>query len=172
MSRLLEGPLAGAGLADLSGAAEDGRPLPRDALERVLAAANPLAAAALADLRRRAGPDREVTHPWTLRVRAPGVPFSMETAALISHPAGDVAGTHTGETLAGHLHGYVENNRVVFSSSQEYEGTRLKYEFEGEVTGDRMSGTVGLAEYGQAEWHARRHSFQTPGGPVRPIKNV
>jgi hypothetical protein len=92
---------------------------------------------------------------------------------LVFEQSGEgVVGTHTGERLTGHLHGYVENNRVVFRSSQEYEGTRLIYEFEGEVYGDKMSGTVGLAEYGQAEWQAVRHSFRAPGGPVRPVKNV
>ncbi len=117
-----------------------------------------------------AGAPAKIAGQWDLHLK-----FFLGEAdhTLVFEQSGeDVAGTHTGEMLAGHLHGYVENNRVIFRSTQKYEGARLIYEFEGEVDGDKMGGTVGLAEYGQAEWQAIRHSFSTPGGLVRPIKNV
>ena len=84
----------------------------------------------------------------------------------------NIVGTHTGDILAGHLRGYVEGKRVFFSSSQRYEGTRLRYEFEGEVDGDTMAGVVSLAEYGEARWKASRHQYGRPGGVIRPVKNV
>ncbi len=75
--------------------------------------------------------------------------------------------------MGGELRGYVEGNRVFFRSSHRYEGTRLRYEFEGEVSGDTMSGVVGLAEYGEARWQAKRHQYGSGRrGVVRPVKNV
>ncbi len=117
-----------------------------------------------------AGAPARIAGQWDLHLK-----FFLGEAGhtlVFEQSEGDLVGTHTGETLAGHLRGYVEGNRVSFRSSQKYEGTRLIYEFEGEVSGDKMSGSVGLAEYGQAEWQAQRHRFDAPGGIVRPVKNV
>ncbi len=85
---------------------------------------------------------------------------------------GELVGTHTGEILSGDLRGSVNGNEVHFRSSHKIEGTRLGYDFNGTVEGDRMHGTVGLNEYGQAQWTAERHHYGQPGGLVRPVKNV
>src|SRR5712692_10604085 len=69
----------------------------------------------------------------------------------------DLVGTHHGETISGDLHGTVTANEVRFRSSHKYEGTRLFYEFTGNVDGDTMEGRVGLDEYGEARWTAKRH---------------
>jgi L-seryl-tRNA(Ser) seleniumtransferase len=71
----------------------------------------------------------------------------------------DLAGTHRGETISGDLHGTVAANEVTFRSSHKYEGTRLIYEFTGKVDGDTMEGRVGLDEYGEARWTAKRHKY-------------
>jgi len=84
----------------------------------------------------------------------------------------DLVGTHTGDILAGDLRGSVEGDQIRFRSSHRIEGTRLGYDFTGTVEGDRMQGTVGLEEYGQARWTAVRHHYGQPGGVVRPVKNV
>jgi 2-iminoacetate synthase ThiH len=89
--------LTGLGLADLLGPAQEGKPFPRAALERVLAAANPLAAATLADARRRAEGAVEVTHPWTLRVRGPGYAGGVEDATKVSHEMGRLGGIPASE---------------------------------------------------------------------------
>ena len=81
-----------AGLRDLWDRASRGARLPRDDLERVIACTNPLAAAALADAAREQRSGVVVTHPWTLRVRAPGVPFAAEDATHVSHAADTLAG--------------------------------------------------------------------------------
>jgi hypothetical protein len=91
---------------------------------------------------------------------------------LFEQKEGDLVGTHTGDILAGDLRGSVEGNNVRFRSSHRFEGTRLGYDFSGTVEGDRMQGTVGLEEYGQARWTAVRHRYGQPGGVMRPIKNV
>ncbi len=86
-----------AGLGDLIERALRGARLSRDALLRVLECGNPLAAAALADARRAATSNVVVTHPWTLRVRAPGHTFAAEPATLVSHPLSRVAGVTASE---------------------------------------------------------------------------
>jgi len=79
------------GLGDLAEPSRARTPLARADLERVLAAGNPLAAGSLADFAREAASGREVTHPWTLRVRAPGLPPETEDATKVVHDATDFA---------------------------------------------------------------------------------
>jgi len=86
-----------AGLGDVIDRALRGARLSRDALLRVLECGSPLAAAALADARRAATSDVVVTHPWTLRVRAPGHTFAAESAMLVSHPLARVGGITASE---------------------------------------------------------------------------
>jgi D-glucosaminate-6-phosphate ammonia-lyase len=60
--------------------------------------------------------------------------------------------------MEGDLTGTIEGNRVRIRSRLPYEGTRLSYEFTGQVAGNTMSGEVDLGEYGRARWDARRHA--------------
>lgn len=83
-----------------------------------------------------------------------------------------VVGTHHGEYVQGDLSGSVAANQVRFRSSQQFEGTRLFYDFSGTVDGGKMSGVVNLGEYGDARWTAERHQYQTPGGVIRPVKHA
>lgn len=76
----------------------------------------------------------------------------------LEQTAGMLAGTHRGEVTSGTLRGFVEGNQVQFRSRQPYEGTVLGFEFAGTVNGDRMEGTVGLEEYGQAQFTARKRA--------------
>lgn len=84
--------LSSLGLADLADAAAARRPFARDHLDRVRNARNPLAAATLADLGRRTASAVTVTHPWTLRVRAPGLSHGLEDPTRVSHAFGDLDG--------------------------------------------------------------------------------
>jgi L-seryl-tRNA(Ser) seleniumtransferase len=79
-------------------------------------------------------------------------------------------GTHRGEFVSGDLQGAVAGNLVRFRSSQKIQGTRLFYDFEGSVDGERMAGNVSLGEYGEAHWSAQRHQYQAPRGVIRPVK--
>ena len=83
-----------------------------------------------------------------------------------------LTGTHQGDLLAGDLRGNVDGAKVQFRSSMRYEGTRLGYAFEGKLENGKLSGTVEMGEYGKAKWTAQRHQYGTPGGLVRPVKNV
>jgi D-glucosaminate-6-phosphate ammonia-lyase len=97
---------------------------------------------------------------------------SANQSLFIEQNGADLLGTHTGDILSGDLRGWVDGNEVHFHSSHRYEGTRLSYDFVGKADGDTMSGIVGLAEYGQANWTAKRHHYGQPRGVVRPVKNV
>jgi len=116
------------------------------------------------------GPPAQVAGQWDAHLEF--VLGSADHRLVFEQEGATLVGTHTGEILSGDLRGFVEGDRVYFRSSQRYQGTRLGFEFEGQVQGDTMSGTVGLGEYGQARWQARRHQYGRPGGAVRPAKNV
>jgi L-seryl-tRNA(Ser) seleniumtransferase len=83
-----------------------------------------------------------------------------------------LVGTHHGEFYSGDLAGSVTANTVHFRSSHKAEGTRLSYNFSGTVDGDKMSGSVDLGEYGAARFTGQKHKYRTPGGVMRPVKNV
>jgi L-seryl-tRNA(Ser) seleniumtransferase len=84
----------------------------------------------------------------------------------------ELVGSHTGDFLASDIRGFIEGSAVSFRSSLPYEGTSLGYQFEGTLSGETLSGTVDLGEYGQAKWIAKRRQYGRPGRPVRPIKNI
>ena len=68
----------------------------------------------------------------------------------------DLRGTHLGSRARGELEGHVDGRTVRFRSVLPYEGSRLRYAFEGTVTGDRMTGELDLGEYPSARWTATR----------------
>ena len=70
-------------------------------------------------------------------------------------------GTHHGEFAAGDLNGNVAGNTVTFQSSLPTEGTRVSFQFSGTVADGKLSGTVGLGEYGEAKWTAERHQYRS-----------
>ena len=68
-----------------------------------------------------------------------------------------VVGQHRGEFLAGDVRGTRTGDRVSLRSSHRFEGTSVTYHFEGKIAGGEIKGTADLAEYGKAEFVARRH---------------
>ena len=91
---------------------------------------------------------------------------------FLEQEGANLTGTHKGDLLAGDLRGSVEGEHVRFRSSMRYEGTRLGYDFQGRLENGKLAGTVDLGEYGSAKWTAQRHAYGTPGGLVRPVKNI
>ena len=67
-----------------------------------------------------------------------------------------LTGTHFGETLSGAVRGSVHGDDARFRSSHRIQGTSIGYDFRGKVSGDTMSGTVAMGEYGEAKWTATR----------------
>lgn len=104
-----------------------------------------------------AGGPVSVTGQWEAHVE-----FLRGTAehTLVLEQKGDnVVGTHHGEILSGDLHGTVSGSEVRFRTVHRYEGTELVYAFTGKVDGDTIEGKVGLGEYGEAKWTAKRHKY-------------
>jgi len=84
-SRILQHIVTSAGLDALWDRASRGARLARVDLQRIIECGHPLAASALADAAREHAAGIDVTHPWTLRVRAPGIPFAAEDGTRVSH---------------------------------------------------------------------------------------
>jgi uncharacterized pyridoxal phosphate-dependent enzyme len=108
-----------------------------------------------------AAPSVNVAGVWDVTLRfnygsaAHRVAFEQDGAKLV--------GTHEGEFASGDLSGSVEGAGVRFQSSLPTDGTRVSFQFDGKVEGSKMSGTVGLGEYGEAKWTAERHPYRTGG---------
>jgi D-glucosaminate-6-phosphate ammonia-lyase len=83
---------------------------------------------------------------------------SAEHKLALTTAGNSVSGSHAGWAYKGDIKGAVDGSRVDFRSSMPCEGTHLTYRFTGTVTGDQMSGEVGLGEYGKARWRARRQT--------------
>jgi hypothetical protein len=84
------------------------------------------------------------------------------TAASVRHtfyldPEGNhIRGQYTGRLIKGPLKGHIDGNKVEFASGGRIEGASLQYTYKGTFDGSRMWGTVGLGEYGQANFSATR----------------
>jgi L-seryl-tRNA(Ser) seleniumtransferase len=114
------------------------------------------------------GTPAEVAGQWEVRID-----FDRGSAIhtlILEQQGTKLEGTHRGEFVSGDLQGAVAGNLVRFRSSQKIQGTRLFYDFEGTVDGEKMAGNVGLGEYGEARWSAQRHQYQAPRGVIRPVK--
>ena len=114
------------------------------------------------------GTPASVAGQWEVRIEFPR--GSAGHTLILEQDGGRVVGTHRGEFVQGDLNGSVAQNEVHFRSSHKIEGTRLSYDFTGTVDGDKMAGGVNMGEYGDAQWSAQRHKYQTPGGVIRPVK--
>ena len=84
----------------------------------------------------------------TLAVIAGGDPADATSAP---EPVPDYAAG-----LSGDIRGTRTGDRISLHSSHRYEGTSVTYRFDGTVAGKEITGTVDLAEYGKAQFTARR----------------
>ena len=77
---------------------------------------------------------------------------------LLEQQEGAVTGVHQGEIYNGNLTGKVHAQQVSFRSAMPVGGNEIEYSFSGTATGNSMSGTVTLGEYGHAQWSATRET--------------
>jgi L-seryl-tRNA(Ser) seleniumtransferase len=103
------------------------------------------------------GEPASVTGQWEAHVEF--LRGSAEHTIVLEQKGTTVLGTHRGEILTGDLHGTVAGNELQFRTVHRYEGTHLSYAFTGKVEGDTIEGKVGLGEYGEAKWTAKRHKY-------------
>jgi len=114
------------------------------------------------------GQPAAVNGQWQVKIEF--VRGSADHSLDLVQSGSSLVGTHYGEYGQGDLKGEIAANLIRLRSSQKIQGTRLFYDFTGTVDGDRMSGDVGLGEYGQAKWSAQRHQYASPEGVIRPVK--
>ncbi len=100
------------------------------------------------------GPPADIAGRWDLRIEF--FRGSAAHALVIEQQGGEVTGKHRGDILSGDLRGTVEGNQVRFRSSHKHEGTRLGYEFTGQLKNSTLEGKVLMGEYGEARWQAKR----------------
>jgi D-glucosaminate-6-phosphate ammonia-lyase len=98
---------------------------------------------------------------WDLHIEF--VRGSVNHRLVLEQEGAKLMGTHEGEFASGDLNGAVAANTVRFQSGYATEGTRVSYQFTGKADGGKMSGTVSLGEYGDANWTAERHQYRTGG---------
>jgi seryl-tRNA(Sec) selenium transferase len=96
---------------------------------------------------------------WDLHIEF--VRGSVNHRLVLEQEGAKLMGTHEGEFASGDLNGAVAANTVRFQSGYATEGTRVSYQFTGKADGGKMSGTVSLGEYGDANWTAERHQYRT-----------
>jgi L-seryl-tRNA(Ser) seleniumtransferase len=106
-----------------------------------------------------AGDPASVAGQWNLEIHF--VRGSANHTLILEQHGSELLGTHRGEFISGDLTGKVQSNHVQFHSFQRIQGQILSYAFTGIVTGERMAGKVDLGEYGEAEWNADRHQYQS-----------
>jgi L-seryl-tRNA(Ser) seleniumtransferase len=99
-------------------------------------------------------PAADIAGQWDVEVKfAAG---STRHHLMLLTNGNQVTGTHMGRSKPGPVKGTVDGDRVRFRSALATDGPSLRYEFEGAVKGDAMSGEIDLGEYGRATWMATR----------------
>ena len=66
----------------------------------------------------------------------------------------EVTGQHRGELYGGAIRGLVRAGTVELRSSMQIPANNIGWTFRGNVSGNRMSGTADMGEYGAAQWTA------------------
>ena len=67
-----------------------------------------------------------------------------------------IHGLHRGRITQGKVKGEIDGDQVYFESRGKYEAAAMRYFFKGTLRGDEMGGQLGLGEYGEGTWKARR----------------
>ncbi|MBS1799695.1 MAG: aminotransferase class V-fold PLP-dependent enzyme [Acidobacteria bacterium] len=100
------------------------------------------------------GTPASVAGDWEVTVHY--VRGTGEQHFVLKQDGNSLTGEHHGEiyntTIAGAVHG----NEIALTSTLPVTGYPLTCRFKGTVEGNRMSGTVNLAEYGEVKWDAIR----------------
>lgn len=76
---------------------------------------------------------------------------------VFEQKGGKLVGTHRGEFDQGGLTGAISGSRATFRSTLPTIGSRVSFEFAATFNEEKLEGTVGLGEYGEATFRAVRH---------------
>jgi D-glucosaminate-6-phosphate ammonia-lyase len=102
------------------------------------------------------GPAANVAGIWKVRMKYQCGEGSQRF--LLEQQESAITGVHQGEIYSGNLSGKVHAEQVSFRSFMPVGGNAIEYAFSGTATGNSMSGTVALGEYGHATWSATRET--------------
>ena len=116
------------------------------------------------------GPAADVGGQWDVTIDYVLAPTQHKV--FLEQTDADLRGLHEGERTDGDVRGWVDRDKVRFSSRHRWEGASFGFTFEGVAKGDSMEGEVDLGEYFTAPWRATRHSYGGRPRPSRPQKNV
>ncbi|MBI4877151.1 MAG: hypothetical protein HY822_21160 [Acidobacteria bacterium] len=108
---------------------------------------------------RSEAPAADLTGRWDVRIEYLA---SASNHVLHLRQQGDrIEGTHQGDFVSRDLAGSITGDQVRLQSSYtERHGDSLMFEFTGRLAGDEIAGTLGMGEYLEARWTARRHAFR------------
>ena len=120
-------------------------------LHKLLSSPPPAAPAATLE-----APQASIAGPWDLHLDF-GKGSAVHTLVLEQN-GNQLTGMHRGEFDQGQLTGTMSGSRVKFRSSLPTTGSRIAFDFSGELQADRLRGTVHLGEYGQATFEATRRT--------------
>lgn len=101
-----------------------------------------------------AGTPASVAGTWTVTIHY--LRGTGEQQFVLKQDGNDVTGDQHGEIYNTTMSGSVHAKEIALNSVLPVVGYPLPCHFKGKVDGNRMSGTVTLAEYGVAEWEAVR----------------
>jgi len=102
------------------------------------------------------GPASNIAGIWNVRMKYQCGEGSQRF--LLEQQESAISGVHQGEIYSGNLIGKVYAQQVSFRSVMPVGGNAIEYAFSGTASGNSMSGTVALGEYGKAEWSATRET--------------
>ncbi|MCW5978914.1 MAG: aminotransferase class V-fold PLP-dependent enzyme [Bryobacteraceae bacterium] len=103
-----------------------------------------------------APPAGDVSGRWDVEVKF--VRGEASHLLFLEARGNEIHGTHIGTRQRTDLKGSIDGDKVRLRGMMPFQGTRVAYDFEGTLSGDRMSGKLGLDEYPSATWTAVRRS--------------
>jgi aerobic carbon-monoxide dehydrogenase large subunit len=101
-----------------------------------------------------AGPN--VTGNWALMVETPMGPNNV--TATFQQANNTLSGKIANDRGETQLTGTIEKTAINFSITIDAQGTTLKIEYSGEVTGDTMAGTVKFGDFGEGKWTGKKNA--------------
>lgn len=112
---------------------------------------------------KRAGGDPafDLSGQWDLTMKFSA--SDVNQTLIIQQKGTELLGTHIASIGSRELDGTLHGKNVLIRSSYTQGGVRINYSFTGIAEGDTMQGKVGLGEYGDAQWTAKRHNYHPAG---------
>jgi uncharacterized pyridoxal phosphate-dependent enzyme len=100
------------------------------------------------------GTPAQIAGKWAVAIRySRGI---GEQVFTLTQTGGALQGEQHGELYSATLKGVVHANQVQLRSEMPVSGNSISWTFQGQLEGDRLSGTVHLGEFGDATWSAMR----------------